>query len=1178
MGKRALNETNRVLHFARNHFKEIYRTDAEKELISLIKKDNLEDLQENYESAENLTLQFYDDYTPLHLAVECNANKCLEYFVDLEVPLNMQTKAGKATALQLAVENNNQQAFSLLLENGASVNIKNSDGESLIFVAIKLGRKEMFSEILDHGADINALNKLQYTPLQVAILCHQSDFAKQLILKDANICLGAKNSFALAKEANEVAIALLLKNRNSELASGVSQSSTSELEQEFIELITNDLLNAIVNDDEEQFKELATCLQKKDALLDICLNYNAAKCAQVLVEAGANVNYQNDSNKKLSFLMIAIDHQLEKSFDFLIEQKADVELVDENGETAIFHALRSNNDSFIEQLFAAECKLDLENKNAETPILIAIREGNEAAVKIIQEKESGAIAKNAQLSLFAAIDSGNENIVDLVISQANPDVNSVNKDQFTAFQYAVMLNNYNIAQNLISKGCEITQGPHNSFVVAICSNEIALAHMIQKKDQTLSEKEQILSELEKNPEINDIFGQSLLDVINDNTEELKNVNKREVCIDSLLLIATMLNSLSSIQALLELGADIDYREDETRLSSLHIACSNKYFDAAKMLIKRKCNVNIADINAETPLFYSVRENDKELIQFLVEYYAKKFIKNKDGKTASDVAKELGFDDVAAFLNPHPELEVHEPGKEVKEPETKDQKTNPRKRPVIPILNIAPHPPVEKPAPVEPVDLDFLDPDDAEKLRELIQKGEDPNFARINDNNCTFLHLAAEKGAINCCKMLISLGANIDPCTFDMNETPLHYAIRAEKIEVVDYLLALGANVHIENKEGENALFFAIRTKNKEIFDKLLPLYTPEEINDYNHNYQSPLLITIQSHLIDFAKALIDRGAVVTIDALTMAKQVNETNLFTTMLRTNKDLISGTFDTLRLSSRRDAMPTPTPEIYNAIRTNNDRVLGRLLNAGEYDLNYEDPENGMPLFKAIEAGSLACVKLLVQNGADVNGWCREYPLFTALRLGRKDIADYLIEEGADLNAETQDGETAIFAAVRSKRPEIVKDIIDKGADVNQTNANNVSPLYIAAATKSPRVVKTLLSNGAKPNAVGLPPLKLSQSIHDSETSGILSNFGAKNKYVRSPRTSRQVRKYTILASPRIRSSRKEKHQDNRCVICQRTDNLLTLYPCGHKAVCKDCLDRFAAEHSQCPVCHSAFYATK
>ncbi|MHC5718709.1 MAG: ankyrin repeat domain-containing protein, partial [Nostoc sp.] len=73
------------------------------------------------------------------------------------------------------------------------------------------------------------------------------------------------------------------------------------------------------------------------------------------------------------------------------------------------------------------------------------------------------------------------------------------------------------------------------------------------------------------------------------------------------------------------------------------------------------------------------------------------------------------------------------------------------------------------------------------------KGADVN-ARTNHNNDTPLHLAAEKGHKDIVELLIAKGADVHSRNHE-RDTPLHLA---DDLDVVELLIAKGADVNAKN--------------------------------------------------------------------------------------------------------------------------------------------------------------------------------------------------------------------------------------------------------------------------------------------------------------------------------------------------------------------------------------------
>lgn len=90
-------------------------------------------------------------------------------------------------------------------------------------------------------------------------------------------------------------------------------------------------------------------------------------------------------------------------------------------------------------------------------------------------------------------------------------------------------------------------------------------------------------------------------------------------------------------------------------------------------------------------------------------------------------------------------------------------------------------------------------EDTETVKDMLRKC--PYL--INEKNAeglTALHYACDRGYIDIAKMLVENGASVnveDPC----GDTPLHMAAYSEQMEVIDYLLTVGANINKKNEDG-----------------------------------------------------------------------------------------------------------------------------------------------------------------------------------------------------------------------------------------------------------------------------------------------------------------------------------------------------------------------------------------
>lgn len=69
-------------------------------------------------------------------------------------------------------------------------------------------------------------------------------------------------------------------------------------------------------------------------------------------------------------------------------------------------------------------------------------------------------------------------------------------------------------------------------------------------------------------------------------------------------------------------------------------------EIAELLLSKGADVNVRDLDKNTPLHIAARTGDKEMIQLLIAKGAKRNLKNDEGKTPADLAEE---EDIKALL-------------------------------------------------------------------------------------------------------------------------------------------------------------------------------------------------------------------------------------------------------------------------------------------------------------------------------------------------------------------------------------------------------------------------------------------------------------------------------------------------------------------------------------------------
>ena len=123
----------------------------------------------------------------------------------------------------------------------------------------------------------------------------------------------------------------------------------------------------------------------------------------------------------------------------------------------------------------------------------------------------------------------------------------------------------------------------------------------------------------------------------------------------------------------------------------------------------------------------------------------------------------------------------------------------------------------------------------------------------------------------------------------------------------------------------------------------------------------------------------------------------------------------------------------------------------------------------LHAAVEGGHLNVVRILVQEGADVNvadnGYRGSTPLMLAAAYGQWEIVSFLTKhDPASVNTADNYGRTPLMLAAEHGHRETVLLLISNGAQVNVGESNGYTPLVLASIHKHWEIVTLLIQLGA------------------------------------------------------------------------------------------------------------------
>jgi len=374
----------------------------------------------------------------------------------------------------------------------------------------------------------------------------------------------------------------------------------------------------------------------EEDLLKELLNpvFDQKKIDIIFKNSNIDINWQN--NNKETFLHICSKAGFIESVKWLLSKKVNTEIQNLENETALFYALHSNNLLLITLLVEYGANVNHLNIHHRSLIQEAIISSNNRLVNylISNSKNLSNEDRYGNNLIFDAISNGSKEVIALVASLKEVDINHINHEGNTVLQQEVVLRNNKFAIELMQLGADPTIVDKNgkNFLFYTISKGYKNVEILEKAvelgcdiNTRSSDNTTILIE-----SIN-----HLLNTPKENQEE------RE-------------NHLLMIKELIEKGVEIEAIDDknETAFFAATRSTDAKLIDI--FLTNSNISINHQNIDGDTVLSILVLmgiTNIKTIIKFL-EYNADPNIKNKKGKNCIEL-----LSDVILFFQNHKEIDA-----------------------------------------------------------------------------------------------------------------------------------------------------------------------------------------------------------------------------------------------------------------------------------------------------------------------------------------------------------------------------------------------------------------------------------------------------------------------------------------------------------------------------------------
>jgi ankyrin repeat protein len=360
------------------------------------------------------------------------------------------------------------------------------------------------------------------------------------------------------------------------------------------------------------------------------------------------------------------------------------------------------------------------------------------------------------------------------------------------------------------------------------------------------------------------------------------------------------------------------------------------------------------------------------------------------------------------------------------------------------------------------------------MKVLLARGVDadePNFRGV-----TPVNIAACLGHLEAVQLLLEKSVNVDLLDVE-GRSPLAAAAFNGHLEIVKLLIAKGVAAHGASEREFSSLRVASERGHTQVVRFLLDSGADIEIMDKKGRGQRPLHAAAEEGHAEVVRVLLASGANMRVQddrkrtPLQLATAKGHIDVLKLLLEGGLDL--------------DISEDVSLSLIEAAKLGRPEILKLLLAQEGVDVAVEDARGWQPMHHAALAGHTEILRLLHENGADLDFrmWeigSSKYEIRTPVHLaaceGHAEALEYLLGQEVDARSYDFYGWTALSSAACHGHEAAVRVLLQHGWDLAAYQGKFV-PLAMAARYNHVGTMAALLSHGADVDGVGAGPRRSS-----------------------------------------------------------------------------------------------------
>ncbi|GCC18099.1 uncharacterized protein [Chiloscyllium punctatum] len=542
-----------------------------------------------------------------------------------------------------------EDSIRMLLENGASVHQRDSNGRTLLANAAYSGNLEVVNLLLSRQADLETEDHQGQTPLTLAARMGHTKVLHCLISHGANINHADQEGWTALRSAawggHSEAVTVLLESGGAEVDSVDTDHRTA--------------LRAAAWGGHE---DIALTLLRHGANVNkvdtdgrtalIAAAYMGHReMVEILLDHGADINHRDaDGRSALSVaaLCVPASRGYANVVSLLIEQGAEVGHRDRDGLTPLLVAAYEGHADVVDLLLEGGADVDEADSTGRTPLLAAASMGHAAVVNalLFWGAAVDTIDSEGRTVLSIAAAHGNTEVVQTLLDRGL-DENHRDDMGWSPLHMASFEGHCSVCLALIEQGARVTEVDNDGRIPVILAAQEGHCQCVE-----------ILLGYKSPVDWRGYDGRTALcsaaleghkDVVKMLLSKGASVDVKDADGRPLLYLLALDNQMEMLQLLLDEGAaNLEARDLDGR-TVLHVCSWQGNLELVKLLVKYGAEVNALDNDHRSALHSAAWQGHSAVVQFLIESGAPVDHACNQGATGLCIASQEGHTEVVRIL-------------------------------------------------------------------------------------------------------------------------------------------------------------------------------------------------------------------------------------------------------------------------------------------------------------------------------------------------------------------------------------------------------------------------------------------------------------------------------------------------------------------------------------------------